>query len=329
MPMARFEAHVAGRELEVFSRLGGGPRGGGGDPLALDGVSCALCHQLQNAGPGLEHDGEFKIDTARPWGERLVFGPYDIPPAARARHALGDGVPPRARDQSGTVRALLHLPHAVHDAARWRRPGRRRRQTSAALPRAGAVPGMAGQRLRPREELPGLPHDVHRRARAGGQRARRAARAVRAPRISGRELLHAGDAGTVPRRAGRRGAAPGAEPVAAADAGASAHERRHACRSRAPRSATGVSRPRSSSPTRRATSCRPRTRRAAPGSAFVVSDARRAAAVLVGRAAPRRQHRGERQRPRPARVRAAPSGHRNAPTRCRSTNRSWWTRAGA
>src|SRR5512144_1103331 len=46
MPMARFEAHVAGRELEVFSRLGGGARGSGGDPLALDGVSCALCHQL-------------------------------------------------------------------------------------------------------------------------------------------------------------------------------------------------------------------------------------------------------------------------------------------
>ena len=97
MPMARFEAHVAGRELEVFSRLGGGPRGGGGDPLALDGVSCALCHQIQNAGPGLEQGGEFNIDTARPWGERLMFGPYDIPPArARVMHSATGFLPARA-----------------------------------------------------------------------------------------------------------------------------------------------------------------------------------------------------------------------------------------
>ena len=97
MPMARFEAHVAGRELDVFSRLGGGARGGAGDPLALDGVSCALCHQLQNGGPGLEHNGEFKIDTTRPWGERLVFGPYDIPPPrARVMHSATEFLPARA-----------------------------------------------------------------------------------------------------------------------------------------------------------------------------------------------------------------------------------------
>ena len=67
------------------------------DPLALDGVSCALCHQLQNGGPGLERDGEFKIDTARPWGERLVFGPYDIPPPrARVMHSATGFLPARA-----------------------------------------------------------------------------------------------------------------------------------------------------------------------------------------------------------------------------------------
>jgi hypothetical protein len=97
MPMARFEAHVAGRPLEVFPRLPGGPRGAAGDPVALDGVSCALCHQLQNAGPELEHNGEFKIDTARPWGERLIFGPYDIPPGrARVMHSATGFLPARA-----------------------------------------------------------------------------------------------------------------------------------------------------------------------------------------------------------------------------------------
>jgi len=78
-PMARFQAHAGGQKLEVFSRLGAGPRGVNGDPLALDGVSCSLCHQLQNDGTTLEHDGDFKIDTSRPWGARLVFGPYDLP----------------------------------------------------------------------------------------------------------------------------------------------------------------------------------------------------------------------------------------------------------
>src|SRR5438132_7525373 len=82
-PMARFEAHTSGRQLELFSGLGGGPRGVNGDALALDGVSCSLCHQLQNDGSVLEHDGAFKIDTTRPWGTREVFGPYDVP-AARA-----------------------------------------------------------------------------------------------------------------------------------------------------------------------------------------------------------------------------------------------------
>src|SRR4051812_28799017 len=96
-PMARFEAQGAGRKMEIFLRLGGGPRAGAADPLAVDGVSCALCHQLQNGGPGLEHNGEFKIDTARPSGQRLVFGPYDVPPPrGRVMHSATEFLPARA-----------------------------------------------------------------------------------------------------------------------------------------------------------------------------------------------------------------------------------------
>lgn len=97
MPMARFQAHVVGQKGEIFSRLGAGPQKGGADPLAIDGVSCSLCHQLQNGGPELEHNGEFRIDTARPWGERLVRGPYDIPaPRARVMHSATGFQPERA-----------------------------------------------------------------------------------------------------------------------------------------------------------------------------------------------------------------------------------------
>jgi hypothetical protein len=97
MPMARWQARVAGRKQEIFSQLGGGSREGGADPQAIDGVSCALCHQLENGGPGLEHDGQFRIDTTRPWGERLVLGPYDVPrERAQVMHSATGFVPARA-----------------------------------------------------------------------------------------------------------------------------------------------------------------------------------------------------------------------------------------
>jgi hypothetical protein len=97
MPMTRFTARAAGREGDIFSHLPRGPRQGGADPLAIDGVSCSLCHQLQNRGPELEHDGEFRIDLTRRWGDRLIFGPYDIPePRARIMHSSAEFVPARA-----------------------------------------------------------------------------------------------------------------------------------------------------------------------------------------------------------------------------------------
>ncbi|HSS40609.1 MAG TPA: hypothetical protein VLT58_17720, partial [Polyangia bacterium] len=89
MPMTRFQARADGGQGQIFSRLG--------DPLAVDGVSCSLCHQLQNGGPGLEHDGDFRIDSTRPWGERLVYGPYDIPPPrANVMHSATGFRPARA-----------------------------------------------------------------------------------------------------------------------------------------------------------------------------------------------------------------------------------------
>jgi hypothetical protein len=99
MPMARFEARVAGRDGEIFPHLRRGPRESAADRRALDGVSCSLCHQLQNGGVRdlLEHDGEFRIDLERPWGSRVVLGPYDIPAGrARVMHSASEFVPTRA-----------------------------------------------------------------------------------------------------------------------------------------------------------------------------------------------------------------------------------------
>jgi hypothetical protein len=116
MPMARFEARAAGQKGEIFSHLGGGPQKAGADPLAIDGVSCSLCHQLQNGGPALEHNGEFRIDTARPWGERLVLGPYDIPaPRARVMHSATGFLPERATNMEASE--LCSTCHTLYTTA--------------------------------------------------------------------------------------------------------------------------------------------------------------------------------------------------------------------
>ncbi len=323
MPMARFEAHVAGRKLEVFSRLGGGPRAAAAIRWRWTGCPARSATSFRTAARGSSTTANSRSTPPARGASVWCSGLTTSRPRARASCTRRRGSSPRARP-------TWNSPSSARPATRStrRRSAGRRRQAAGALPRAGAVPGMAGERLRPREELPGLPHDVHRRAHARGERARRAARAVRAPRIPGRELLHAGDAGTVPRRAGRRGAAPGAEPVAAADAGAAAHERRDACRSRAPRSATVAWRPRSSSPTRRATSSRRRTRRAASGSASWSATATGGGCSRRARCAPTAASRGTTT----TAIRWPSSrtiGSSRPRTRCRSTNRSWRTRAGA
>jgi hypothetical protein len=48
--------------------------------LALDGVSCTLCHQITEAKLGTDesYSGGYDIDTELPMGERLSFGPYAV-----------------------------------------------------------------------------------------------------------------------------------------------------------------------------------------------------------------------------------------------------------
>jgi len=79
MPMARTQAVASGGQGQIFAHLPPAAHGSPGDREALDGVSCSLCHQLQNQGPALQHNGELVIDRLRPWGQRLIYGPYDVP----------------------------------------------------------------------------------------------------------------------------------------------------------------------------------------------------------------------------------------------------------
>lgn len=87
MPMARYQAHAGGRELEIFGRLPW--QEGQGTPadvmaLAADGVSCTTCHQIEPDGLGRAETftGRFDVDTVTPPGERKVYGPYEVPRGA-------------------------------------------------------------------------------------------------------------------------------------------------------------------------------------------------------------------------------------------------------
>ncbi len=91
-PMAHFTASVRG---EPVALLDGGFLDSGA-PLhtfALDGVSCAVCHQIRDDGLGLpvSYSGGYVIDRELPDGERLSFGPYSVEDAQASIMQAGSG----------------------------------------------------------------------------------------------------------------------------------------------------------------------------------------------------------------------------------------------
>ncbi len=50
--------------------------------MAMDGVSCSLCHQIraENLGSASSYDGGYQIDTTTHMGARPVYGPYSVEP---------------------------------------------------------------------------------------------------------------------------------------------------------------------------------------------------------------------------------------------------------
>lgn len=94
MPMARFSLAAAGQSASVLE-------GGLQDPedelhaLAMDGVSCTLCHQIRETNLGAaSYSGGFVIDTELPRGQRLVFGPYSVDEDLAALMQVASGFVP-------------------------------------------------------------------------------------------------------------------------------------------------------------------------------------------------------------------------------------------
>jgi hypothetical protein len=80
MPMARFDAHVRGNSTNI---LGDGFASPSNDlhNLAVDGVSCNLCHQIMpdNFEKKESYSGGYLLDKKnREWGGRVSYGPFPV-----------------------------------------------------------------------------------------------------------------------------------------------------------------------------------------------------------------------------------------------------------
>jgi hypothetical protein len=80
MPMASFEHKAADLKLGVFENLTSDRRETRTGKLAIDGVSCTVCHQIANQGMGLKESfsGRFSIDSKTALGQRILYGSYDL-----------------------------------------------------------------------------------------------------------------------------------------------------------------------------------------------------------------------------------------------------------
>jgi len=80
MPMARLTAAAEGRAGAVFAHLRFAPGCGEEDALAVDGVSCAMCHQITAAKLGTRESfsAGFTAGAPAPSGADAVFGPFEI-----------------------------------------------------------------------------------------------------------------------------------------------------------------------------------------------------------------------------------------------------------
>jgi hypothetical protein len=78
MPMTTYPARAARGLGRVFAYL---PIGGRGtDPLAADGVSCTVCHQItdERLGSAESFTGGYVLNVASPAGPQPMFGPFEV-----------------------------------------------------------------------------------------------------------------------------------------------------------------------------------------------------------------------------------------------------------
>ena len=112
MPMAHVQTHAQGLQQSVFANLAAPGTGVAADPLAVEGVSCSLCHQIKDEALGSKSSftGGFVIDMATPFEFRQVFGPYEVDRGRTAVMRSATGLLPTAAThiQRSEVCATCH-----------------------------------------------------------------------------------------------------------------------------------------------------------------------------------------------------------------------------
>lgn len=90
MPMARTQAKALGVEVSVFG-TGFLNEANPFHGLAMDGVSCALCHQIadESLGEQAAFSGGYVIDTSTDSPNRLIYGPFPNPFTRQMQNNLG------------------------------------------------------------------------------------------------------------------------------------------------------------------------------------------------------------------------------------------------
>ena len=122
MPMAHVETQRRGGQQSVFANILAASPAAAIDPLAAEGVSCALCHQIKSDGLGAKASftGGFIIETAPPPQGRQMFGPYEVEPGPRSVMRSATGLQPTAAThlQQSEVCATCHTlyTHALNAA---------------------------------------------------------------------------------------------------------------------------------------------------------------------------------------------------------------------
>lgn len=88
MPMASVQAKVDGARIDITAFL---TQNSSLYPLAIEGVSCTLCHQIlpDNLGREESFSGNYLIDTETEKPDRIIFGPFDPLRVQAMRNSVG------------------------------------------------------------------------------------------------------------------------------------------------------------------------------------------------------------------------------------------------
>jgi hypothetical protein len=105
MPMTRYSDKTVGAKSKVFAHLDPAAAANPTTALALDGVSCTLCHQITPEGLGsrASFTAGFSVDTRTPAGSRADYGPFLVQPGqTRIMRSASNFVPTSASHLHGS-----------------------------------------------------------------------------------------------------------------------------------------------------------------------------------------------------------------------------------